>query len=77
MPIVTRETTSPNVTNKNAYLTNSEVDGNFIYLNERIVYSGTSAPSSPINGQVWYNTTNNTLYIYDTIQAVWVDQNGI
>lgn len=35
------------------------------------VYSGTSAPSSPANGCVWYDTTNNVIKRYTTSDNVW------
>jgi hypothetical protein len=34
--------------------------------------SGTAAPSSPEAGQLWHNTTNNTIYIYSLDSTTWI-----
>ena len=41
----------------------SPVDENFIYLLEN--FSNNTAPSNPLTGQLWYNSTNNNLNVYN------------
>jgi len=46
---------------KGSALTHTEMDSNFTNL---ILPSYSSAPSSPSNGEMYYNTTTNKPYIY-------------
>ena len=36
---------------------------NYVYLLEN--FSGTTAPLNPIRGQIWYNTTQKQIFVYD------------
>lgn len=35
-------------------------------------FAGTTAPLQPIDGQIWYNTTEKTLKVYDAVGAAWL-----
>lgn len=137
MAIVTRQTTSPGVVNRNKPLTNAEIDNNFIELfagklaallvsgngtigtssdntldikatlvngltiSGNVIIDGTinsgtnedtflgitsgkiawkvpitssSAPSNPINGQLWLESTSQKLYTYSSSQSVWIER---
>lgn len=36
-------------------------------------FAGTTAPLHPINGQIWYDSTNKKIKIYDATTLVWLD----
>lgn len=38
---------------------------NFVFLLEN--FSNDAPPNRPLRGQIWFNTTNNTMYVYDGI----------
>jgi len=40
-------------------------------LNQKEVYIGSSAPSSPTDGQLWFDTVNKKLKYYDANAATW------
>jgi len=40
-------------------------------LNQKEVYIGSSAPSSPTEGQLWYDTVNKILKVYHTEDSSW------
>jgi len=56
-------TTSLTLVGRNYTGYGSPVDENFIYLLEN--FSNSTAPSNPLTGQLWYNSTNNNLNVYN------------
>jgi len=40
-------------------------------LNQKELFIGASAPASPTDGQLWYDTTNRMLKWYDASAAIW------
>lgn len=43
------------------------VQNNFLYLLEH--FANDVAPIAPVQGQIWYNTTDGVLYVYDGVSA--------
>lgn len=54
------------------FLTNVDLNKN--QLLNAVIQNLSSAPSSPVNGQIYFNTTDNRLYYYDSTQ--WLDVSG-
>lgn len=46
---------------------------NFLHLLEN--FANIDAPSNPVEGQMWYNTTSNVMYVFDSTQ--WVEVGGL
>ena len=51
------------------------VNENLLWIAQNFA-RGTS-PTSPVNGQTWYDTTNKLLKVYDTPGASWVSVGGV
>lgn len=65
-------------TTMDLYLIGKNVSGFGEYLNENFVrltenFSSSSAPSNPLRGQLWYDTTEERLKIYDGVQFTPTD----
>jgi len=46
---------------------------NFLHLLEN--FANIDAPNNPVEGQMWYNTTSNVMYVFDSTQ--WVEVGGL
>lgn len=46
---------------------------NFLHLLEN--FANIDAPNNPVEGQIWYNTTTNVMYVFDSTQ--WVEIGGL
>jgi|TARA_B110000483_G_scaffold101385_1_gene124143 microcystin-dependent protein len=46
---------------------------NFLHLLEN--FANINSPANPVEGQMWYNTASNVLYIFDSTQ--WVESGGL
>ena len=53
------------------FLNNIDLNKNQII--EPVIHTETSAPGSPSGGQMYYNSTDGNLYVYDGVGTAWVD----
>lgn len=82
MVIKTRSTDGTGVTNKNALLTASELDNNFIELVQMIsdkisVYTAlANFPATGVSGQIYVDSTTNYLYRWSSTEYLQVGGGG-
>ncbi|RZL10633.1 MAG: hypothetical protein EOO89_20905, partial [Pedobacter sp.] len=50
----------------------NNVDFQKYQLLNAVLHKSTAAPSAPVAGQIYYNTTNSTIYIYDASTSQWI-----
>jgi hypothetical protein len=60
---VNNTSTSLSLIGKNVENFGALQNENYVYLLEN--FSGSSEPLSPIRGQIWYNTTQKQIFVYD------------
>jgi hypothetical protein len=63
--ITDKVTTSLDLVGRNVNSYGQSVNNNFVKLLENFASSASTPPRSPLVGQLWYNTTNRRLNIYD------------
>ena len=73
----TKDTTSTSLTLLGKLSSNygENQNENFLHLLENFAY--TSSPANPITGQIWYDTTNKTIKVYDDADSSWTSVGSI
>ena len=80
-PVATIQDGTVNTTAVSLALIGRDYTGYGAFLNENFVYllenfnSGT-APINPLTGQLWYNTSNSTLQVWNSAQTRWKSISG-
>ena len=65
---------------KGTPLTTQEMDDNFLNLKERAeqvnikVYNQEDIPVSPVDGDIWYVSSEKKYFVYDEAQTVWIEK---
>lgn len=67
--------TSIKIPGKSAYPYGATVNESILWVMQN--FSAPTPPSSPINGQAWYDSTNKILKVYDSQTSTWLASGGV